>query len=254
MPTLLEVECALRDSKSGKVGGLDGIESDLLHKVAEEIAPHVWPLACKMVMWTTEPIQFKGGNMAWLHKKGTLSDPKNYRGILLTSNIGKRLQASYRTLFMQHLEKFRPLGQLGGFRHRETIQGNHYIRSLLRTLHVKGYACAIVFIDLAAAFHSLVRETLYGWDQVDIHQIDQVMANVRTLGGNSKKLWDTLVNGGYLQDIDTPGQLIAIMREMSIATWTKLDGNFVQSYKGTRPGSPMADVMLFHYEQSNTPT
>ena len=110
--------------------------------------------------------------------------------------------------------------------------------------YLKVNANGAITANLTAAFHSLIRETLFGWDLVDMEQLEQVTTNVHELGGNAQKLWDTLLEGGYLQSIDTPKQLAEVMLEMSIATWTKLDDHFVQSYKGTRPGSPMADVML----------
>ena len=231
--------------------GMDQLNGDLLHQMPTQMAVHLWPIACKMAVHATEPIQWKGGRMKWLHKKGSLEKAENFRGILLASAAGKRLQAFYRQPLMEQLETVKDAGQLGGFQKMETIYGNHYIRSFMRVGHAAGLASVVIFVDLSAAFHSLIRELLHGVDEHfkgRAHQeevIQKILDNVTKRGGRTNILEEEIRKPGFLEEINAPGHLINMLREMGRNNWAFTGTDFVTTHKGTRPGSPLADAM-FH--------
>ena len=251
IPTLLETEILLRNTKMEKAMGMDQLSGDLLHQLPVQVAPHIWPIAVKMAVHATEPIQWKGGRMKWLHKKGTWDKAENFRGILLASTAGKRLQAFYRQPLMQQLDAVKDAGQLGGFRNMETIYGNHYIRSFMRIGHAAGLASVVIFVDLSAAFHSLIRELMHGVDTTfrgEEHQeavIQKILDNVKLRGGRADILQDEIKKPGFLEEIAAPDHLINMLREMGRNNWAFTGSEFVTTHKGTRPGSPLADAM-FH--------
>ena len=251
IPTLLETEVLMRTTKMDKAMGMDQLNGDLLHQLPVHMAQHIWPIACKMALHATEPIQWKGGRMKWLHKKGSWDKAENFRGILLASTAGKRMQAYYRRPLMEELEAVKDVGQLGGFQRMETTYGSHYIRSFMRLGHAAGLASVVIFVDLSAAFHSLVRELLHGIDahlNGETHQesiIQKVLDNVVQRGGRIDILEDEIRKPGFLQEIAAPEHLVQMMREMGKNNWAFTGRDFVTTHKGTRPGSPMADAM-FH--------
>ena len=259
-PTLVEMETFLRTSKTAKAKGMDQICGDMLHWMPGLMATLFWPITCKMAAHATEPIQWKGGRVKWLHKKGSWDSPENFRGILLASAVGKRAHAYYRQPLMKCLEEVKDAGQLGGFAHKETLYGNHYIRSLLRLAHAVNLASVVIFVDLSAAFHSLIREVVHGIDDLEaqhpnkIKAIETILTNITNRGGNPKKVQQSLGEQGYMQQIQTPEYLIQLVRELGRCNWAMAEPGegeveVVHTHKGTRPGSPLADT-LFHFGMS----
>eukprot|EP00435_Cladocopium_sp_Y103_P070772 s659_g36.t1 len=70
LPTLSKFETSLRATTSHKATGLDPIPSCLHHDQAPTVAKLYYALILKMHLWCTEPIQFKGGIMCLIPKKG----------------------------------------------------------------------------------------------------------------------------------------------------------------------------------------
>ena len=180
--------------------------------------------------------------MKWLHKKGSWEKAENFRGILLASAAGKRLQAFYRQPLMEQLEAIKDAGQPGGFAKMETIYGNHYIRSFMR---VGGLASVVIF----AAFHSLIRELLHGVDEHfkgETHQaavIQKILDNVIQRGGRTNVLEEEIKKPGFLEEIKAPEHLINMLREMGRNNWAFTGSDFVTTHKGTRPGSMFHCIM-----------
>ena len=250
VPTLIELEAALRTAKQGKASGPDNISSDLLHYMPQTMAKITWSLFAKTAIWACEPIQFKGGTVCWLHKKGSWQEAQNFRGILLSSSLGKRLHSLYRPPLMRHLDCARGVGQIGGVRNMETTYGNHFIRSFLRTTHAAGMVSAVVFVDLSTAFHTLVRELLIGVkdgesdDPSKKRALDEIINNLKEKGWDFENVLTSAQGRGYMESIDTPNQLRRMTKEFSRANWSQLGTCYVQSYKGS-----LADTM-FHYLMS----
>ena len=255
IPTLLQVESVLRTSKQGKAPGVDKIPGDVLHYMPQTHAKLIWPLIAKMVLWAAEPIQFKGGEIRWLHKKGPWDQVQNYRGILLGSSIGKRAHALIRSPLMLHLDTARDRGQIGGVRHQETLYGNQFMRSFVRAIDAAGYVSAVMFVDLSTAFHSMIRELLTGIGDLESldperdHITRTIMDNIRRIGGETDALEEMLKEQGYMEEIQTPKFLRNLVAEIGEYNWAKVGNTFVQTHKGTRPGSPIADS-LFHFLMS----
>ena len=257
IPTLIDLEAACRASKINKAAGVDQISGDLLHYLPQQMAGIIWPLMVKVATWKTEPIQMKGGEVRWLHKKGAWDNAQNYRGILLASSIGKRLHSLYRQPLMAHLDKVKGIGQIGGVKNQETIYGNHFIRSLIRTSHSAGLVSVVIFVDLSAAFHNLIREILVGIEEgreaepSQEHALKVLTENLEKKGNDVKEIFEDVKKGGYLGKINTPPRLQELVKEFGLNSWSLVGQKFVQTYMGSRPGTPLADV-LFHFLMNST--
>ena len=94
LPSLTCFEASVRATQPGRSTGLDPLPSCLHHDQAPVIAKFYYALLLKMHLWCVEPLQFKGGVMTLIPKKGDLSKAMNYRGILLLASIAKRATAS----------------------------------------------------------------------------------------------------------------------------------------------------------------
>ena len=97
MPTLKQVEDGFRRCQSHKAAGTDGIVPELCRKACKWLARATFPLLAKTVIYRSEPVQWKGGVLypVW-KRKGPLNDPHAFRGILVSSQVGKIMHALFR--------------------------------------------------------------------------------------------------------------------------------------------------------------
>ena len=129
MPTLKQLEDGLRRSQNHKAAGIDGLVPELCKKACKWLAKATFPLLAKTVIYRSEPIQWKGGVLhpIW-KKKGPLTDPHSFRGILVSSQIGKTVHALFRHRALPaYTERAGPF-QCGGVPGRSVAQAAHACR------------------------------------------------------------------------------------------------------------------------------
>lgn len=228
LPTLTQIETSMRRTKPGKAAGPDGLGSDWVHYAASMITME-------------EPIQWKGGVLYMLPKTMTPREPAHFRGIMLLGVLVRRAHALFRDALMDHIQLTSPPGQLGGFRQQECMYGSMYIRTLMKRAYHAGMPSAVIYVDLRAAFHSLVRELVVGsglGGPRDLEALQRVLA---------KESFDEDTVTRLVQDegLLPMGTLRDLLRELHSFTWATIHGRGVRTARGSRPGSPLADA-LFH--------
>ena len=244
VPTLKEVEDILRSIRPDRVGGPDGVDPSWVAKGAENLAPLVFDLWMKILVWGTEPIQFKGGALTMLPKGQSTNDPSSFRGVMLGPCLSKGLHAHLRKPLMQELERVRPPGQIGGFRSKECSFGAQYIRCITDISQRLKVSSAVIYVDLRTAFHSLIRQLVVG-DIEDSPQEWKLVKEALDREGSTQGVEAWLTEGGNLQRIRAGKEIIKIMAELSTNAWTFLDSEVIRTSRGSRPGSPIADA-TFH--------
>lgn len=95
LPSLGQLESAFRRVKKQKSAGNDDLRSDLCSLASASLAKN-YPLLVKIFAQAAEPYQMKGGTLIYAHKSGDRSLPDNYRGLLLSSHLGKCLRRTFR--------------------------------------------------------------------------------------------------------------------------------------------------------------
>ena len=247
VPSLLAVEWALRGAKSGRQGGLDRVEPSWVRLSAKELAPLLWKISLKQSLWGVEALQFKGGTLAMLQKPGgSKSEASGYRGILLSSELGKRLQALTRRELIAKISPSRPALQIGGFAHMEPAYGAHFVRSYMHFCAASKCSCVVIFIDLKAAYHSLIRQLLTGRVEGDDEDMEDVYKCLRNEGLDPEQLEEVWSRPSILEEIGASTGLQHRMVEYNQDTWANLFGVgcVVRTSRGSRPGSPMADAQF----------
>ena len=152
LPTLFELEHALRAKKVGRATGYDPLSSALYHHNAAALAEHAFLLMLKM--WGEEPIQYKGSPMALIPKIPQPAEVKHFRGILLLPTLAKSFHSlvthpkAHHTPSGSTADRQRMLGQLGGFAGQEVLFGSQALRTLGRTVSAKGLSMGVLFVDL----------------------------------------------------------------------------------------------------------
>lgn len=91
--------------------------------------------------------------------KGMASDPSSYRGILLQNTAAKIFAKSWRSRLVAHFSSSMAPMQCGCVKRRGVDSAHLAVRLHMHTAHVQQQASAILFIDIKAAYYSVVKES-----------------------------------------------------------------------------------------------
>lgn len=192
----------------------------------------------------TEPIQWKGGILAPIFKRGPWDRADSYRAIMLLPSLAKRFHAHLRAQLRDVVAQQRPAGVLGGFPHQEVHFGAQYLRTLNSIAESKGKSFGVLFIDIKNAFHNVIREQLSGVK--DEREFMQIIEDL-SLAESTKEYLRQQGGQGVLHHMGVPPWMIELLAEVHTDTWYTMrhDGGIYRTRRGTRPGSPIADL-CFH--------
>jgi hypothetical protein len=133
---------------------------------------------------------------------------------------------------------------MGGFAGQQVAFGSHLIRALSNVFAAQGWSSAVIFVDLATAFHHLVRQLVVGTGADD--EVRTVLASLSQSHSAQEagELGSNLI--GILESMNIDPLLLRLLRDVHLGTWYSLTGvTLTQTHRGTRPGSPLADA-VFH--------
>ena len=244
IPSLPEVEDALRATQADRATGFDAVPSSVYHKHAAFLGRYFYQLILKMFIWGTEPLQGKGGFLKMIPKRLGAVEAKHLRGILLLPTLAKRVHAIARTRLMAQASRHRDPAQLGGYAGQQVAFGAQTLRALTNIFSARGMSSAVLYVDLATAFHHLIRQLVTGVTAHDDWQC--VLDTLYTAGTplEASQAGAKLVS--VLDRLNIDPILGRLLKDIHASTWyTLTGGDLVKTMRGTRPGSPLADA-VFH--------
>ena len=119
-------------------------------------------LLLKIFTQAAEPLQMKGGTLIYAHKSGERSNPENYRGLLLSSHIGKSLRRTFRQqlvpCYQQWASDTHFSIKLGG----NVCQASHALRLFLGASAKRQQSTGVLFLDIKSAYYRVVRQLTTG--------------------------------------------------------------------------------------------
>ena len=245
LPSIVDLEDELRATNMRKATGFDPLPSDLFHLAPVCTADCFFPLLLKIYLWQSEPIVSKGGPLALLPKRLQPTEAAHFRGIMLLPTFGKRLHALLRKDLISRMHSFRLPGQLGGFPGQMVSFGSQALRTYARVMDSYHLSSGVVFIDLANAFHRLLREFVSGTAiPADAEAIVTALAKV---GFSRDALQTQLQREPLLSAVGCPPHVSKLLQDVHTFTWFTIGHSHEPSVtrRGTRPGSPLADI-IFH--------
>ena len=248
LPTLCEIEQHCLNQSPGKAPGPDGIPSDLCRYGAAAIAPQLHSVLCKAFLHGVEPATYKGGNLCAIFKgKGSEEDAGGYRGIILADSFAKISHAWARSRLLPTLQHRRTIGQLGGLPSQQTITAAQLVRLHNAVGQSKSLSTATLFIDLKAAFHHMIRELIFATRNNLLKTtlssfLDENEFDIEQLHHDLEVLCQRQID-------DIPVGLRRFLHDIHQHTWFCLHGSdkteqgfCTATLRGTRPGSPLADI------------
>ena len=246
LPTRLEWEDQFRGLAKHKAPGSDGISHAVIKAFRGGIQARSYALALKVSVTGTEPLRWRGGTVAPLYKgKGSLSDLSSFRSILVSEVLGKRYHAWVRRRLVPWLERVAHSLQHGPVGGHSTLEMSLYIRAFQSHMHERRVPSACLFVDIQAAFYSLLRHFLVG----HVPQIGDLVRLCQRLGLSEE------VTASILQAVDLDcatgdSELNGIWKQrvtdILSVTWFQIDKSpsLVRTGRGSRPGDPLADLLF----------
>ena len=155
--TETEVHNAIKALKSGKATGLDNTSNEMLKAGQSVLSPILAELFNKILNSGNYPKEWASGRILSLHKKGNTADPGNYRGITISSCLGKLFNSVLNTRLYSFLEKNEliPREQIGFKKGHRTADHIFIIRHLIDYYKQRRKPLYFCFVDFRQAFDSV---------------------------------------------------------------------------------------------------
>ena len=138
----------------------DKIGPELCRIAAEPLSVHLYCVGLKAVSSIAPPLQWRGGKIFELWKgKGSMSSLGSYRDITCCSALGKPFSLALRSAALSVLGAMASPGQTGsGLGGGGTDIARLWADAAAQAAQLQRTSVAILFIDVAAAFASVLRE------------------------------------------------------------------------------------------------
>ena len=242
LPSLREFENAVRAIAPRKAAGLDGIPPDVCHFYSSQVCVLLWPLLLKVLCLAQEPLGYKGGVMHHISKPGGCAERcSGSRGILVQGCLAKAIQKATRGICMQKVNMVAHDLHIGGRKGYTALFGSMLARCVLRFARHVGRSAGIIFVDLASAYYSVLREVVVGTRSGDC-DFDTLIATLGLEQEDVQALTHAIQTDPVLGEMDSE-LLTGLARDFHAHTWFLLhnDSTLVETRKGSRPGSSWAD-------------
>ena len=193
--------------------------------------------------WVTaaEPLQCKGGAIHSIAKKAGGLTAANMRGIMLLDNIGKIYHALVRSRLLPWANGNRLPTQFGGFKGQQPAFASLMLRSFVNFAASKRVSTAVVFVDVKSACHCLLRQHAFGTGDCFPAALADTLRReglcVDTLLAEARR------HSSHFVDQVSPS-LARVAQDAHCSTWfvCPQSPDCFETTRGSRPGSPLADL------------
>ena len=239
-----DILAAIRRMRSGKVPGPGRLPIDVLKAGGFTLAQTLLPLMTKAAWHMHEPLSWKGGLLTPLFKgKGSPQNAQGYRSIFISDVCGKIHHAHVRQALVREWTSHEDLIQQGGRKGCSTDIAHHLLHSYFAWARSTSTSCAMLFVDLHAAFYTVIRSLLL---EEQVH--DDLLCQAMQRLGITPQDWHNIL--GTVQKENAAAGLTTyhkgVLADMFAGTHFVMPGvdRPVATFRGTRPGDPVADVLF----------
>ena len=154
-----EIDKAIEKLKNKKAAGLDGIRNEMIKTSSRFIKYPLEKLLNLILQYGIFPRSWSNGIITALHKSGNKDDPSNYRGICISSCLGKVFCSILNTRLLNFSNNHKILhrsqiGFLPGHRAAEHILTDQHVTHSPRG---KLYTCFVGFKKASIGFLRLIQ-------------------------------------------------------------------------------------------------
>ena len=161
--TVDEIMKAIKNLKNGKSAGADLISNEMIKSGTQVLINPLCKLFNFIFQTGTFPKIWNESYISLIHKKGDKLNPNNYRGISITSNLGKLFNKVIHNRLFQFIDsnKLITRNQIGFKPKSRTADHIFTLKSLIDHYKSKKKKVFAAFIDLRKAFDTVWREGLF---------------------------------------------------------------------------------------------
>jgi hypothetical protein len=160
-PTVAEIKLALTQLKRGKASS-DQIEVELLQDGGKTMLSALEILFGICYERAITPSDFNGGALILLHKKGSKTEPGNYRGITLMNMVAKLYSKVILNRLAPTFEQQFARDEQGGFRSKRSTEDQCFaLQEIAWKLRREKRPLYLLFVDFAKAFDTVNRNLLW---------------------------------------------------------------------------------------------
>ena len=177
-PTEEEIWAAMRQLKSHKAGGKNGILPEMIKSCGPHIIDNIRDLFC--TVWREEqvPREWRDAVLVPIPKKGDLTLCDNWRGISLLDVVGKLFTKIMQSRLQMVVEDLVSDSHCGFRKGRGCIDKISCARQLVEKAREHNTSVYMLFVDLWKAYDSIPRQAL--WLVLQKYGIPPVMVNIIT--------------------------------------------------------------------------
>ena len=246
LPSLTDLEVALRRIPKGKARGPDGIPGELCRYQPAAVARILYAHVIKIGVHGQEPLEFIGGRLTAAYKgRGPTDECRSYRSLLISNHLGKAVHRTLRMKYAPLYERFLQAQQTGGRRRVPVQLPLHQVRAFARHAKNVGQSAAILYLDLQEAFYRIVREAPLGGEVTD--EFMGFLAHKMNLPDDSlHQLFALLNEPSALKQAGFNAHQQRCLQAIHTGTffWMQGQTDVSRTTVGTRPGDCMADLIF----------
>eukprot|EP00435_Cladocopium_sp_Y103_P041254 s2631_g11.t1 len=246
VPSLVELESAMRRIKPGKATGPDLLPAELFHFHAAGVAKQSYTLFLKSALQAHEPLIHKGGWLIPLWKgKGDRALCSSYRSILISAHMAKAFHRSLRVKHCSVYQAFMQKQQIRGRPATPVGLGVHQVRAFQRSQGLRHRPCACIFLDLAEAFYRVIRPLAVSGDASD-EMLAFVAQRLNLSADAIAELHALLAGPGAIEEAGLAAHACRAVRGLHLDMHFSLHGQDDRCVTtiGSRPGDAWADMIF----------
>eukprot|EP00438_Fugacium_kawagutii_P003317 Skav229331 [mRNA] locus=scaffold2917:90227:93595:+ [translate_table: standard] len=246
MPSLYELEDALRGLDDRKAPGLDAIGAEVFRLHIPCTAKCMFALLLKCSVRRHWIPELAGGWILPLFKhKGSANQMTNYRAIMLEPSLARAFARAWRPRLEAALCQVAAPMQWGGRKGLCTAALHLAVRSWQRAAQATRQSLGLIFIDIRSAFYTVVRPFLAGFD--GSHDSAQRLFAILQLPPTVYPAFLRNLHQAHLVYTATESQQVTdIVAAMMAFSWFAVPNaqRIMRPCTGSRPGDPAADVLF----------
>ena len=157
-----EIINIIKTLKVRKAPGIDGIKTETLHEICDEIALPLTFLVNRIIDTGICPSEFKTAVIKPIFKKGDKNIPSNYRPISLITSLAKIFEKIIKVRMVKFIEKYKLISdkQFGFREGKSTQDAISCLTSEIYKNMDEGNPSLCIFLDLAKAFDTVSHKRL----------------------------------------------------------------------------------------------